>query len=736
MNKKLYELMDWASMEAITYTEADKPKELLGAHSIKKTQTLVQAYYPDAVSMFISVAEGKYEEMDLADEAGFFATIIKKAYPFRYSLKAVLEDKTEIEYIDPYSFGQIITDKELERFLDGKDYNSYKILGAHLCTIGGIKGCHFALVAPNATRVSVVGDFNNWDGRFYQMQKISDAGVYEIFIPEIKAGALYKFEIRQKDNNIVLKPDPYAFSTQLRPDDASVVMDNSLFKWSDKEYLANRKNLDLNKTPIVVYELILSHFLGRKADGSHYSYKELAPKVISYVKKMGYTHIELLPIMEYLNEESLGYNTINYYSPSARYGSPDDFKYFVDQCHKNDIGLIMDVSFDHFPDDTNSLRRFDGSCIYEHEDLRKGYNPKYGTMIFNYGRAEVKSFLISSAIYFIREYHIDGIKLSSLGAMLYLDYDKTEDQYVPNVYGGKENLEAIEFIKELNTAIKKQSADVLSICYEDTAWSGTTGNVLEGGLGFDLKWNNGFIQDFLGYLSYDPLYRTHHYGELCFPLVYAFTEKFILNLSHEEFTLGKPSLISMMPGKLDEKMANLRAALGFYMTHPGKKLMFMGQDIGEFEEFDSNRAINWGLLDEEEHKKLQKYVIDLISLYKNEEALYGTDFTEKGFEWINCVSADENIIVFMRKSPALDKELVVVINFENIPRNNYKIGVPRPCKLKEIFNSDSESYGGFGFNNPRAKLSKGSECDGFDDSVKIKVPPLGMCVFEVLPLED
>ena len=736
MNKKLYEMMDWAEIEAITYTEADRPKNLLGAHIIKKNQTLVQAYYPDSEQMFININETKYVEMDMADEDGFYAILSKIPYPFRYTLKAKLTNGETIEYIDPYSFGQIITDKELEAFNSGNDYNAHKILGAHLCDIGGVKGCHFAVWAPNAMRVSVVGDFNNWDGRYHQLNKLNESGVFELFIPNVSKGSLYKFEIKQKNGIISLRPDPYAFSSQAYPDSASIVTDLSAYEWEDAAYLKKRKTYNHNEKPVLIYELIPSHFLGKKADGSDYSFSELCPKVLEHVMKMGYTHIQLMPIMECADDDSLGYNPTNFYSVASKYGSIDDLKYFVDQCHKNNIGVIFDITYDHFPNDINFMKSFDGSCLYEHYDERLGYNPKYGTLLFNFARNEVRSFLLSNALYIAKEFHADGLKISSLASMLYLDYDKTEGQYILNIYGGKENLEAIEFVKALNTTVKKLSSEVMMLAYDDSSWPNITTSVKDGGLGFDYKLNNGFANDFLGYLSYDPLFRTHHYNELCFPLIYAFSEKHILNLSHEKFCFGNPSLISMMPGNIEERFANLRAALGFYIMHPGKKLLFMGQDIGEIENFDSNRSINWNLLNDESHANLQNYIIDLFKLYKSEAALYSSDLKEDGFEWINCVSAEENIVVFMRKNKSDNKTLLCVINFENIPRNNYKIGVPGPGKINEIFNSDNEKYGGFGFGNPKMKLSKGEECDGFDDSVKIKIPPLGMLVFEFLPLED
>lgn len=737
MNKKVYDLMDWAEIEAVTYSEEDNPKGILGAQTISRMGTLIQTYFPQAEKMEIKILpNGKWQCMDMADEEGFFAILLKDKLPFKYMLRRTMEDGDSVEYHDPYSFPQIINQAELDSFNAGINYNAYKILGAHVQTLFGVDGVHFAVWAPNAIRISVVGDFNNWDGRVHQMQRLGTSGVFEIFIPNVKEGDIYKYEIKLRNGTVLFKADPYGFGSELRPATASVVRKIDSFKWNDNSWMKNREKINNPEAPIFVYEVHLGSF-EKPTDGrDFYNYRELAPKIADYVKKMGYTHIELMPIMEHPLDESWGYQVIGYYAPTSRYGSASDLQFFIDYMHQNGIAVILDWVPAHFPKDDQGLRCFDGTCLYEHQDPRQGYHPHWGTLIYNYGRPEVANYLIANALYWAREYHADGIRMDAVASMLYLDYGKNDGEWIPNMYGGKENLDAIEFIKHLNSVFKKEFPSALLIAEESTAWPNVTGDLKNGGLGFDMKWNMGWMNDFLGYMSYDPLFRTHHYGELCFSMIYAYTEKFMLTLSHDEVVHGKGTLISRMPGTIDEKFANLRAAYGHYVTHPGKKLLFMGQDIAEFDEWNENRAILWDMLKFENHQYMQNYMKDLVKLYKSEPALYKYDNSDNGFEWINCISANENIVVYLRKTDNIDDTLLVVCNFENIPRNNYKIGVPYPCKLKEIFTSDAEEYGGFGFSNPRLRMSKGEECDGRENSIRIKVPPYGVNVFKVIALKE
>lgn len=734
MNKKLYDLMDWAEIEAVTYSEEDNPRGIMGARAVKGG-TLVQTFQPGAEKVFLKRGK-EVKEMDMVDEEGFFATLVKEKAPFSYTFLVEDAKGRQEEKEDPYRFPIVITEKDTKKFNAGIHYHAYEILGAHLKEIDGVEGVHFAVWAPNAVRVSVVGDFNKWDGRIHQMQRLWDSGIFEIFIPDVEQGSFYKFEIKIKSGETFLKADPYGFGAELRPNTASVIRNIHNFRWDDDEYMKARKQMHKEENPMSVYEIHLGSFRKPEDGRCFFNYREIAPMICKYVKEMGYTHVELMPVMEHPFDASWGYQVIGYYAPTSRYGTPEDFMYFMNYMHNNGIGVILDWVPAHFPRDIQGLSRFDGTCLYEHQDPRQGYHPHWGTLIYNYGRPEVVNYLIANALYWAREYHADGIRMDAVASMLYLDYGKNDGEWVANIYGGKENLEAMEFLKHLNSVFKKEFPDALLIAEESTAWPLVTGNMKDGGLGFDYKWNMGWMNDFLGYMKYDPLFRTHHYGELCFSMIYAYSEKFMLTLSHDEVVHGKASMISKMPGTIEEKYANLRAAYGFFMTHPGKKLLFMGQDIAEFDEWNEERSVEWDLLQYEEHKQIQKYVKDLNTIYKQYPALHKMDHVPEGFEWINNISANENIVVYLRKTDKEEETLLVICNFENIPRNNYKIGVPYPCKLKEVFNSDSEEYGGFGFRNSRMKLSRKDECDGRENSVRIKVPPLGMAIFQVNMLKD
>ncbi|NBH81714.1 1,4-alpha-glucan branching protein GlgB [bacterium C-53] len=734
MDKKLYDLMDWAEIEAVIYSEEDQPKGILGAHTVKGG-TLVQTFQPGAEKVFLKTNKTQ-KEMDRVDDEGFFAVLVKNKVPFTYTY--IVEDAKgrQTEKEDPYRYPGVITEKDTKKFNAGIHYRAYEVLGAHLTKIDGTDGVHFAVWAPNAVRVSVVGDFNNWDGRIHQMQRLWDSGIFELFIPDIEQGAFYKFEIKARSGETFLKADPYGYGAELRPNTASVVRDIYKFKWNDDEFMAARGELHKEENPMFVYELHLGSF-HKPSDGrDFYNYREIAPLLCKYVKEMGYTHVELMPVMEHPFDASWGYQVIGYYAPTSRYGTPEDFMYFMNYMHNHGIGVILDWVPAHFPRDIQGLSNFDGTCLYEHRDPRQGCHPHWGTLIYNYGRPEVVNYLIANALYWAREYHVDGIRMDAVASMLYLDYGKNDGEWVANIYGGKENLESLEFLKHLNSIFKKEFPDALLIAEESTAWPLVTGALKDGGLGFDYKWNMGWMNDFLGYMQYDPLFRTHHYNELCFSMIYAYSEKFMLTLSHDEVVHGKATLVGKMPGTMEEKYANLRAAYGFFMTHPGKKLLFMGQDIAEFDEWNEERSVEWELLEYEEHKQMQKYVKALVKLYRTVPALHKMDHVPEGFEWINDISANENIVVYLRKTDKEEETLLIVCNFENIPRNNYKIGVPCPCKLKEIFNSDSEDFGGFGFRNSRMTSSKKDECDARENSVRIKVPPLGISVFQVIPLAD
>lgn len=732
MTNKLYKLMDWAAIEAIVYSEEDNPHRILGIHTVPGGK-LAQVFYPEATEAVLHTKNKDYP-MEQADEEGFYAVLIpRNTSTENYSFTVTMEDGRKYDFYDPYGFEPVIDKKDAEKFNQGIHYEIYHLLGAHPYVIDGVHGVLFAVWAPNAMRVSVVGDFNHWDGRIHQMRRLWDSGIFELFIPMANIGDNYKFEIKAKGGLTFLKSDPYAFYSQKRPENASIVYDLTGFSWSDDEWIKQRKELDIHKAPMSILEVHLGSFAKPDDGRDFYNYRELAPKIASYVKEMGYTHIELMPVMEHPFDASWGYQVIGYYSPTSRYGTPDDFRFFMNYLHENGIGVILDWVPAHFPRDTHGLSNFDGTCLYEHGDPRQGFHPHWGTLIYNYGRPEVKNYLIANVLYWAKEFHADGIRMDAVASMLYLDYGKNDGEWVANMYGGKENLEAMEFLKHLNSIMKKMEPSVLLIAEESTAWPGVTGDVKKDGLGFDYKWNMGWMNDFLDYMRCDPLFRAGRHGELTFSMIYAYSEKFVLVLSHDEVVHGKASLIGKMPGEIPEKFANLRAAYGFMMMHPGKKLLFMGQDIGEFNEWNEGRSIEWDLLQYDDHKKLNGYVAELNKFYKEHPALYELDEKAEGFEWINNISADENMLVFLRKTGKEKETLLIVCNFSGVSRADHKIGVPYAGKYKEIFNSDARKFGGSGFTNPKAVASREDECDEREESVRVKSAAFSISVFSYTP---
>ena len=726
MNEKLYKWMDWAAIEAIVYSEESNPHTILGAH-ITEQGILIQTFIPTAVAISVVLSgSGKEYSMELADEEGFFAALIPGKTIPDYHYQVVFDNGEAAVYMDPYRFAPQLTEKEAKKFNAGICYNIYEKLGAHPMTVDGVSGVYFAVWAPNAMRVSLVGDFVLWDGRRLPMRRLWDSGIFELFVPGLSEGTIYKYEIKAKGGLTFLKADPYANAAQLRPDTASVVTDLTKFEWTDKHYWNSRKHPDTKKEPMLIYEMHLGSW---KKSLENCNYRELAPLIAAYVKEMGYTHIELMPVMEHPFDASWGYQVTGYYAPTSRYGTPEDFMYFMNYLHEQEIGVILDWVPAHFPRDTFGLCGFDGTCLYEHQDPRQGAHPHWGTLIYNYGRPEVKNFLIANALFWADKYHADGIRMDAVASMLYLDYGKNDGEWIANMYGGNENLEAMEFLKHLNSICKKQFPGLLLIAEESTAWPLVTAPLEKGGLGFDYKWNMGWMNDFIGYMSVDPIFRAGRHGELIFSMIYAYSENFILTLSHDEVVHGKASMIGKMPGEREQQFANLRAAYGFMMAHPGKKLTFMGQEFAQYSEWSEERELEWGLLQYEEHCQMQTYVKALNVFYKEHPAFYQMDYDPQGFTWINSISANENILVFTRNTNSKEEMLLVVCNFSPLSHEGYKIGVPYPGKYKEIFNSDRLEYGGSGVINPRLKQSKKEECDDREDSVTIKVPPMGITVF-------
>ncbi|MDD6811123.1 MAG: 1,4-alpha-glucan branching protein GlgB [Lachnospiraceae bacterium] len=732
MNKKLYKLMNWPEIEGIIYSEEDNPHAVLGAH-VAGNSVLIQTFQPGAKSVRIQPEKGdKSYPMELADEAGFFAALIPGKALFAYDYLVEYEDGTLKKVKDAYNFKPQITKEDTEKFNAGIHYNIYEKLGAHPMKLDGVEGVYFAVWAPNAVRVSTVGDFNGWDGRVHQMRRLWNSGIFEIFIPGVQAGDCYKFELKVKGGLTYLKADPYAFGQQLRPETASVVREINGFAWEDQKWMKNRKKIQAKNAPMSVLEMHLGSFAKPEDGREFYNYRELATKIIDYVKKMNYTHIELMPVMEHPFDASWGYQVIGYYAPTARYGSAEDFMYFMNELHKAGIGVILDWVPAHFPRDAYGLSNFDGTCLYEHMDPRKGSHPHWGTLIYNYGRPEVKNYLIANALYWIEQYHADGIRMDAVASMLYLDYGKNDGEWVANIYGGNENLEAVEFLKHLNSVVKKREDGVLMIAEESTAWPKVTGDVKEDGLGFDIKWNMGFMNDYLSYIKNDPYFRSGCHNNLTFSMIYAYSENFMLVFSHDEVVHGKATMLGKMPGGRKDQFANLRLTFGYMITHPGKKLLFMGQDIGEYDEWNEERSVEWGLLENPEHKKLNKLMSDLNKLYTTKPALYAKDDSWEGFEWINCITPQQCMLSYLRKAEKPEDTLVIVANFANA-KQDFTVGVPFEGKYKEILNTDAKAYGGTGTVNTKEKRSIEKEWDGKPYAIEMVSAPLSLSIFAYTP---
>jgi len=700
------------------------PFAVLGRHRVGDRLHL-RAYVPSATE--VTVADGELPMHRVADSDLFEWQGAADAVPDHYRL--IWRDTEHREHLahDPYTFAPQLSDFDLHLFSEGRHWHAYRFLGAHLHEADGIAGVLFAVWAPNAERVSVVGDFNAWDGRRHPMRVRGGSGVWELFVPDLAPGALYKFEIRNRDTGaVLLKSDPYGQRSELRPGTASVVADADDYRWNDGQWLEGRQTRDWQHAPMSIYEVHLGSWQ-RGPEGEMLNYRELARRLVAYVKDMGFSHIELLPVTEHPYDPSWGYQTLGYYAPTSRYGAPEDFRYFVDYCHQNGIGVILDWVPAHFPKDAHGLAQFDGSAVYEHADPRRGEHLDWGSLIFNYGRNEVKNFLLSSALYWIEEFHIDGMRLDAVASMLYLDYSRSD--WIPNQYGGRENLEAIEFLRELNTVVHGQHPGVLTMAEESTSWPQVTRPIHVGGLGFDLKWNMGWMNDTLSYMSHESVHRRYHHDMLTFSMLYAFTENFLLPFSHDEVVHGKQSMLHKMPGDEWQKFANLRVLYTYMFTHPGKKLLFMGTEFGQGLEWDSARVLDWYVLDYPVHQGVQRLVRDLNGLYHQTPALYEHEFQWQGFEWMDCHDADQSILSFLRKGE--HEQLLVIVNFTPVPRERYRVGVPEPGAYREVFNSDSDYYGGTNTGNGgRWPVAEAVPWMNRPYSIELTVPPLAGLVLK------
>lgn len=633
-----------------------------------------------------------------------------------------MPDTRFITEFDQYLFGQ------------GTHYDLYNKLGAHPMTVDEEEGVYFAVWAPNAAAVSIVGDFNEWDENATPMERLEPLGIYQIFLTEIKVGDIYKYCVTAQDGKKTLKADPYGFQAELRPNNASVVADISDFKWHDSRWMKKREKFDDKKNPMFVYEVHpgswKKHEQTEEDEDGFYNYREIAHELAAYVKDMGYTHVELMGIAEHPFDGSWGYQVTNYFAPTSRHGSPEDFQYFMDYMHEHNIGVILDWVPAHFPRDAFGLAEFDGTCLYEYADPRKGEHPDWGTKVFDYGKTEVQNFLICNALFWLEHYHVDGLRVDAVASMLYLDYGREDGQWVPNIYGGNENLEAIEFFKHLNTIVKKRNPGIVMIAEESTAWPKVTDKAEYGGLDFSLKWNMGWMHDFLEYMKLDPYFRKYNHTKMNFAMVYAYSENYMLVLSHDEVVHLKCSMIEKMPGSYEDKFKNLMAGYAFMTGHPGKKLLFMGQDFGQHREWSEKRELDWFLLDKEPNRHLQAFVKELLHLYKNNKCLYEYDCYPEGFEWINADDGDRSIFSFVRHSKSGKSNMLFVINFTPVERPDYRVGTTCRRKHTLVLSSDDKKFGGTGKRRPKEYKPAKKECDGRKYSFRYKLPAYGVAVFK------
>ena len=727
-------------MNLIVNCEHKDPHTVLGMHEVlhdDREVVAVRAFLPGAKELYVidkNDENGVYKA-DRIHEDGFFETVIEDRHKwFDYKFRIVYWDGNENITADAYSFPPTVSDYDKYLFGAGNHYEIYNKLGANICEINGTEGVSFAVWAPNAKSVSVIGSFNYWDGRSAQMRMLGNSGIWEIFIPGAAEFDRYKFRIKDRNNNVTDKSDPYGFYMEKRPQNASIVYDLGVYRWKDAKWIKQRETSDPYRSPMNIYEVQLGSWMRVPEEEDRFlTYRELADKLVKYVKKMGYTHIELLPVSEYPFDGSWGYQVTGYYAPTSRYGEPDDFRYFVDCCHQKGIGVIVDWVPGHFPKDANGLARFDGTALYEHEDWRKGEHKEWGTYVFNYGRKEISNFLIANALFWIKEYHIDGIRVDAVASMLYLDYFRNEGEWIPNKYGGRENLEAVEFLKHMNSVIKGAYEGVLTFAEESTEWEGVTKGADRNGLGFSFKWNMGWMNDFLDYMKKDPIYRKYHHNNLTFGITYAYSENFVLVLSHDEVVHMKGSMIGKMPGDIWQKFANLRAAYGFMYAYPGKKLLFMGNDIGQYSEWNEAKSIDWHVLENDFNCKLNLFLQDLFKLYKKEPAFWERDTYPEGFEWIECDDAENSVVSFVRHGANVEDLIVIICNFTPKTVEGYDVGVPYEGYYKEILNSDDEKYGGSGVINKKAVRSKKEHCNRCANKITINLPPLATSVFTLTP---
>jgi 1,4-alpha-glucan branching enzyme len=727
-----------AGLKSVAEGRSGDPFSVLGPHEATvdgRPAVIVRTLQPAASTVEL-ITDGRVTPMPKRLASGLFEARIPLAegisseqlgYRFRIHEGAAVR-----EIVDPYQFGQVLSDYDLHLFSEGTHLRAWEKFGAHPMAIAGVAGVHFAVWAPNAQRVSVVGDFNRWDGRVHPMRRLVPSGVWELFVPDVPFGACYKYEVRTPEGHLLEKSDPYAQQFEVPPNSASVIWPGREYQWSDEQWMNDRMSLGgWHDRPMSVYEVHLGSW--RRVPEDNYrslTYRELARDLIPYLREMGYTHVELMPVMEHPFAGSWGYQVIGFFAPTSRFGTPDDFRYFVDECHRHGVAVILDWVPGHFPKDPHGLARFDGTALYEHDDPRQGEHRDWGTLIFNYGRTEVRSFLLSNALYWLQEFHIDGLRVDAVASMLYLDYSREHGEWIPNQYGGRENLEAVDFLQRLNTVTHGRLPGTITVAEESTAWPAVSRPTYIGGLGFTFKWNMGWMHDMLEYVRQTPIHRRWHHNQITFSMLYSFTENFVLPFSHDEVVHGKRAMLDKMPGDAWQKHATLRALYGYMFGHPGKKLMFMGAEIGQWREWDHDSSLDWHLLDEPLHRGLQAWVRDLNLTYQREPSLHEVDFEGQGFSWIDCQDNENSVISMIRRARHPQDFTVMVVNFTPVPRPVYRIGVPEAGWYREVLNSDAELYGGSNMGNDGGRHTEPVAAHGHDQSLSLVIPPLGFVLFK------
>ncbi len=714
------------------------PFSCLGLHKIGR-KTLLRVFAPQAISVDVYLRNGRKPLLSLKEieNSGVFeghvpASKIKAGY----TLDACFKNGSH-RFIDPYCFPASLGELDLYLLSEGKHVNAFNVMGAHVMTHDGVRGTRFTVWAPNATSVCVAGDFNHWNSLKHPMHSHGGSGIWELFVPEVEDGVAYKYALRDKVGNLLpLKADPFGFGAEIRPNSASVIRDLKTYEWDDKDWIQARKNRHHREAPISIYEVHLGSWQ-RTEENGFLSYQDLADKLIPYVKTLGFTHLELMPITEHPFDGSWGYQPIGLYAPTARHGTPNDFKAFIDACHQADLGIILDWVPGHFPSDEHGLAEFDGTHLYEHADPRKGFHPDWNTLIFNFGRREVVNYLVANARFWLEEYHLDGLRVDAVASMLYLDYSRDDGEWLPNADGGNQNWEAVKFLQSMNADAYNAGAGmgggIFTVAEESTAWPGVTAPTDHDGLGFGFKWNMGWMNDTLQYMSEDPINRRYHHHNMTFGIDYAFSENYILPLSHDEVVHGKGSLLARMPGDPWQKFANLRAYYGFMWGHPGKKLLFMGCEFGQDAEWKEDGSLDWHLTDFPEHKNIQKLISDLNTLYCQTPALHEQDCVSDGFEWMDGGAQADNVLSFIRWDKSRETPCLIVSNFSPVPRQDYNIGVPKSGHWDEVLNTDSSHYGGSGVGNMGGFETTSIPNHGQPQSLKLTLPPLATLIFKFKP---